>query len=205
MKLLALALIAAAPALAFADDPDRDNARTDMAAVTAPADACTALRKDMDEKTACKPIAHAKLAGGATADLYAVTGKDLDVWRYAVVVTAGDRSTVSPMIEADASDCGMNKCDLLVGATPKLHAIAGGKEVAIEITARFQHQTTSPDEPHPKPRVTERWSTFDALVCDGKVCLRRHRGDRQHSCTGSISADSTMTTHCDETSYIDLL
>jgi hypothetical protein len=199
---IVLALLLVAPALAFADDTD--NTRIDMTALTAAPDACTTLRKDMDEKTACKPIAHAKLAGGATADLYAVAAKDI-AWRYAVVVTAGDKVTMSPVIELDVADCGMMKCDLLDGATPKLHAIRDGKEVAVEVTGRFHHENTSPDVPHAKPKTTDRWTTLDAVVCNGKQCFTRHRGMRDHACTGSIANDGAMTTHCDATDYIDEL
>src|SRR6185437_9463672 len=153
MKLLALALVIAGAATARADD-DAPIAKP-MAHV---ADACAPLRKDLDAKLACKPVAHAKLAGGATADLYAVNS---DVIRYAVVVTDGGASATSEPIELLGSDCGMMKCDVLDRQTPTLRALHKGAMVALELVAKYHHETHDTGT----PTIAGRWQTYDAILC----------------------------------------
>jgi hypothetical protein len=200
MKLLALALVIAGASVARADD-DAPVAKP-MAHITDSDGVCGPLRKDLDAKLECKAIAHAKLAGSATADLYAVKA---DVTRYAVVVTDGGASAASEPIELLGSDCGMMKCDVLDGQTPKLRALHKGAMVALELVAKYHHETHDSGT----PKIAGRWQTYDAIVC-GKAasgaytCVTRHRGARDHSCTAKLADDGALTSHCDDVEMLTL-
>lgn len=200
MKLLALAIVIAGAATARADD-DAPIARP-MAHVADSDAVCASLRKDLDPKLACKAIAHAKLAGGATADLYAVKA---DVIRYAVVVTDGGASATSEPVDLVASDCGMMKCDIIDAQTPKLRAVQHGAMVVLEVSARFHHETHDGGT----PKTSGRWQTYDAILC-GKspsgayTCVARHRGARDHSCTAKLADDGTLTSRCDDVEILTL-
>jgi hypothetical protein len=200
MRSLIVAISILCAARAYADD-DAPVAKP-MGHATSSDGLCYALRKDLDAKLACKSVAHVKLAGGATADLYAVKS---DVIRYAVVITDNRSSATSEPVELLTEDCGMMKCDLLDGQTPKLRAIGHGAMAVLELSAKFHHETHDDKV----PKVTGRWSTYDAILC-GKnsgsayTCVTRHRGGRDHSCTARLADDGTLTSRCEDVEQLTL-
>ena len=200
MRFLAL-MVLLVPATAFAQSDAAPIARP-MTHVSDSDGACAPLRKDLDPKLACKSVAHAKLAGGATADLYAVKS---DVVRYAVVITDGGAGATSEPVELVASDCGMMKCDVLDAQTPKLRAVHHGAMVVLEVSAKLHHETHDGGT----PKTSGRWQTYDAIVC-GKAasgtytCVSRHKGGRDHSCTATLADDGTLTSRCEDVETLTL-
>jgi hypothetical protein len=200
MRSFAIAISILCATRAYADD-DAPIARP-MTHVSDSDGVCAPLRKDLDAKLECKAVAHAKLAGGATADLYAVKS---DVLRYAVVVTDGGASATSEPVELVASDCGMMKCDILDAQTPKLRAVQHGAMVVFEVSAKFHHETHDAGA----PKTSGRWQTYDAIACGKAVsatytCVARHKGGRDHSCTAKLADDGTLTSRCDDVETITL-
>jgi hypothetical protein len=199
VRIASLALITAALATRTAHADDAAPAPAPMTPVADLAAVCRELRDDLDATVACKRVAGARLAGGATVEIHAVVDERI---RYAVVVTAGGKLAMSTPVELSPSDCGMMKCDILEQHKPSLRVVRGGAVALLEITARYHHEQHDPESSKPRSTITERWRAYDYVAC-GKAssgaltCLARHHGDRGHSCTGRVTgADVTLT--CDD-------
>lgn len=198
---LALLLLVLVPTVARAQSDDAPVPKP-MTPVTNSDFVCGMLTKDLDPKLACKDVAHVKLADGATVDLWAVKG---DLVRYAVVVEGADhKHAVSAPVELTGQDCGMMKCDMLDGATPKLRTIQKGKIAVLELTAKFHHEVHEP-----KMAVTERWQEVDYLACGpasggALTCVARHFGGRGHSCKGKLADDGALSLSCDDLEQLSL-
>jgi hypothetical protein len=167
---------------------------------------CPAVRGDLDAKLPCKRFGKAKL-GGATVEGVSVTDPS-SVTHYAILITDGDKMSVSQPVEVMLGDCAMMKCLVVDKTTPKLHAVRKGALVVLEVAVTEHMRHTDPEtgkQRNDPPRHNVYVIACSKSEAGPPTCLARQVGDEtQRSCTGTVDADGNLVTTCEDSEYLGL-